>query len=348
MDLGYYNARVRGMRRSLLKADDYHVLVRSAGCDGLAERLRSTVYGPYLEMSGARFDQPLDIISNALSARLEEALVSLWSLSPAPARPALKQVFSRWEAHDIKAVIRGISNGVRREDILGALIPAGEFGKGPLGVLAGSPGIKELAGFLDAWGSPYAGPVKKGLSAYLKASSTIEMEVNVDRFAFGLAQMQGSGASSDSVLKEISALRVDMRNSLTLLNTAGHGYQSIPSERLFVGGGSITKKEFAALLKSDGRVQLLRGLSGEVRDPGLRDMFQSADPADLVFLEESFDAIIERRLLRAAAVEPLGIYLSVAFAYAIVREMKNLRLIARAKGFGIPDDEVARLFMSMH
>lgn len=349
MDLAYYNARIRGMRRSLLKADDYHLLVRSHGYEGLMERLRSTVYGPYLEMSGARFERHEDIVSNALQTRLEEALVSLWSLAPGTARPLLKQVFSIWEAHDIKTLIRGISRGARREEILAALIPAGEFGKGPLGILAGSPGIKELAGFLDSWGNPYAGPVKKGLPAYLKGASTIEMEVGIDRLAFSSVPEHGSG-----VMAEVSVLRVDMRNTLTLINTAGRGYQVIPAvsavsaDRLFCKGGSITGKRFGDLLRSDSRASLLNGLSDAVRDPGIREILRSADPVDLVFIEESFDAILERRLSRAAAVEPLSIYLSAAFAYTIVREVKNLRLIARAKGFGIPDDSVERLLLTVH
>ncbi len=334
-----------------MKAADYHLLVRSAGYEGLMDRLGSTVYGPYLEISGARFESHEDIVSNALQTRLEEALVSLWSLAPAKARPVLRQVFSMWEVHNIKTLVRGISRGARREDVLGALIPAGEFGKGPLGVLAGSPGIKELAGFLDAWGSPYAGPVKKGLPAYLKGSSTIDMEVELDRLAFSVLPGHGSGMAYSDVMAEVSALRVDMRNSLTLINTAGSGYQIIPAvsaDRLFCEGGSITRKRFGVLLKSDNRASLLKGLSDAVRDPGLRETLGSADPVDLVFLEESFDALIERRLSRAAAIEPLGISLSAAFAYTIVREMKNLRLIARAKGFGIPDDSVARLLLTVH
>lgn len=351
MDLAYYNARIRGMRQSLLKADDYHLLVRTRGYEGLMERLRSTVYGPYLEMSGARFERHEDIVSNALQARLEEALVSLWSLAPGTARPLLKQVFSIWEAHDIKTLIRGISRGARREEILAALIPAGEFGKGPLGILAGSPGIKELAGFLDSWANPYAVPVKKGLPAYLKGASTIEMEVGIDRLAFSRVARHSNGAEQSGVMAEVSALRIDMRNTLTLINTAGRGYQAIPAvsaDRLFCEGGSIAGKRFGGFLKSDNRASLLKGLSDAVRDPGLREILRSADPVDLVFIEESFDAIIERRFRRAAAVEPLGIYLSAAFAYTIVREVKNLRLIARAKGFGIPDDSVERLLLTVH
>ncbi|MEK6759210.1 MAG: V-type ATPase subunit [Deltaproteobacteria bacterium] len=351
MDLAYYNARIRGMRRRLLKADDYHLLVRSRGYEGLMERLRSTAYGPYLEMSGARFERHEEIVSNALQTRLEEALVSLWSLAPGTARQLLKQVFSIWEAHDIKTLVRGISRGARREDILAALIPAGEFGKGPLGILAGSPGIKELAGFLDSWGSPYAEPVKKGLPAYLKGASTIEMEVGIDRLAFSSVPERGNCALPGGVMAEVSALSVDMRNTLTLINTAGRGYQVIPAvsaDRLFCEGGSITGKRFGDFLRSESRASLLNGLSDAVRDPGLRETLRSADPVDLVFIEESFYAIIERKLSRAAAVEPLGIYLSAAFAYTIVREVKNLRLIARAKGFGIPDDSVERLLLTVH
>lgn len=348
LDLGYYNARVRGMRRRLLKDADYHLLVKSRGSDGFMERLKTTAYGPYLEVAGVRSDRADDIIASALQARLEETFSSLWGLAPAPARPVLKQVFTVWEASDIKAIIRGISRGVGREDILGALIPAGEFGKGQLVALAGAPGIKELAGFLDSWGSRYAAPVKEGLPAYLKSASTIGIEVNIDRLAFGAIQMEGRGARSSDVMAKVSALRVDARNSLTLFNTAGRGYQIVPAEGLYFEGGSITRRRFGDLLRSENRASLLKALSDLVRDPSIREVLRSTDPADLVLIEESFEAAIERRLLLAAAVEPLSIYLSVAFAYTIVREMKNLRLISRAKGFGIPDDSVGRLLLTVH
>lgn len=347
MDLSYFNARVKGLRGRLLRQPDYETFLKVERPEEFLERLKSTGYGPYIETSAVRFARVDDILSAALMSNLSETFGLLWRKAPAEARVLLKAVISIWEVYNLKAIIRGIARGIKREDILNSLVPAGELDQGSIKMLLTSKDINDLIHFLDTWGSPYSRPLKKGMEPYVKYHNIAEMELNLDIFLYRFLFSNIRRMNLDNrIIKELLALRADIQNMMTLLKISGEGYSIEGAADFFVEGGArLRKNDFLKMSEIKKRAELLEALTGHIRDADLKGVLSAADPDELGVLEERFDEAVCRRLARLSVIEPLSIALAASFIYCKVREIKNLRLLARGKVFRMPEIEIKRLLL---
>lgn len=342
-DLGYFNARVRSMRGALLRKADYEQLMRLPSAEALADKLKGTGYGAFIESAASRPASILDALSSALLAGLSESFGQLWRMAPEGARPLLKAVMSSWEVHDIKTLVRGLSRGVRREEIKAALIPAGEFDVASLNALLTSKDVIDLVGFLHTWGSPYASVLRPGLVEYRRSGRTIEMELLAELKTNSLfLEALSTGTADSGVIRGLMALRADLWNSLTLLKISGEGYSLEAAAGFFVEGGSKLKRpEFMRLSGIKGRDELL----GALRESGgsvVRGVIDAAG-ADIALMEEAAEDAMKERLRTLSVIDPLSIALPASYIYMKVREIKNLRLLARGVSFGVPLNELRRM-----
>ncbi|MBI5970434.1 MAG: V-type ATPase subunit [Deltaproteobacteria bacterium] len=350
MDLSNFNARVRGLRGRLLKRPDYEALLVAGNLAEFAERIRGTPYGPYMEAAKAR--RPSSGGAEGYAIFIEAALAS--SLSGAfelLARAATKDAarffmafMAGWEVYGIKTIIRGIAGGVKRDEILPLLIPAGGLDMAAIKHLLAAKDVDDVIAFLDTWGLPYAEPLKRGLPEYKKSGSLAGMEAGLDIFLYGhLRAVFKSRGRNETILRDMLRMRIDTVNIMTLMKTAGEGYASDAVAGFFIEGGfNITKDEFARLSWIKNRDELASAAASVVGDAALGAMVSTADADDMNLLEEAFEELLEGRLRKTAVVEPLSIALAASYIGMKTREVKNLRLIARAKAFAIPVDEIKR------
>lgn len=344
MDLSYYNARIRGMMGRLFRGADYAVLMALEGEGAFADRLRATPYGPRIESAGARFGSYSEVISIALREDFSDAFGEVWTLAPEGARLFLKAIISLWEVNTLKTILRGLARGVRREDIIDALIPAGEFPTGAINAILASKDIPDAVRFLETWGSPYAKPLKAGLKRYARDGSLSEAEINLDRHVFEyLLKALDDGSFNHRVIRGSIVLKIDILNITTLFKIAGENYSEEGAESLFIKGGErLRLKDFLILSSFKDREELLRTLIFYIKDRDLRELLSRSDPYEVPLIEERCEALVEKRFRRFSVVEPLSIALAASFIYRKAREIKNLMLIARAKAFGIPEEVVKR------
>jgi vacuolar-type H+-ATPase subunit C/Vma6 len=347
MDLSYLNARVRGWRRVLFKSEDYNSFIGSKSVEDYIDLLKPTVYGPDIAVAGARFERVYDTLSSALRANLSRSFNSLWEKAPLAARPYIKALFSVWEVYNIKALLRGIDRGVPREDVFETLVPAGETDLPALKELVRSKDINDMLGLLRTWGSPYAVPLKEGFPAYKRHHSLFEMELSLDTYFTGfVASAIPLRAVNGRVIRGMLADRVDSLNIMTLLKAAGGGYSEERMEGFFIEGGRrIRWRDFLRLSGIASREELLAALPDAVNDVAWQRILLIAGEEDMDIVEESFEDLHRRALSRHAIKEPLTIALAAAFIYSKIREIKNLRIIARGKLFSIPEDELKRVLI---
>lgn len=347
MDLSYFNARVRGLKGRLLKGADYEALLKLDDGRRYLESLKSTPYGPYIETASGKLARYEDIVAEALRMDLSDTLGHLWKISPPGALPLLKAVVSVWEVYNIKAIVRGIARGIKREEILGTMVPAGEFGRSAVKDLLGSRDLNDMVRFLDTWGSPYSRPIKAGLGVFTESGRIMDIELNIDRFIYSHLLSTIIGAGPDArIIRDSTVLRIDLQNILTLLKIAGEGFTKAGAGDFFIeGGGRLKRKEFLRLAQVKKRDELIGSLVESVRDADIRDSLSFVDPSEAALLGEKFDEIVERRLTRLSITEPLSIALPASFIYAKVREVRNLRILSRAKSFSLPESETRRLLL---
>jgi vacuolar-type H+-ATPase subunit C/Vma6 len=117
-------------------------------------------------------------------------------------------------------------------------------------------------------------------------------------------------------------------------------------EGFFIEGGRrIRWRDFLRLSGIASREELLAALPDAVNDVAWQRILLIAGEEDMDIVEESFEDLHRRALSRHAIKEPLTIALAAAFIYSKIREIKNLRIIARGKLFSIPEDELKRVLI---
>lgn len=345
MDIEYFNARVSGLRGRLFKGTDYELFLRASSEEEYRERLRATPYARHIDMAAARHERAAEIIPSAVGLNAADTFKTLWEMAPDNARCLLRPLFSKGEAHNLKALIRGFAKDVKREEIRSALTPAGEFGQASLSALVGAKDLADAVRLLDSWGSPYAAAFKD--FSFDRHVNTFELEVKLDSFVYGWLLSAVKGKSDDgAIIREMLLSGIDAQNIMTLVKTAGKGFSKEAVEGFFIEGGrAIGKALFTEAAGMENSQDVLEGLANGVNDAGLKEMLAVADAEEAASLEEAMDAAMEARLRKTAVTRPLSIATAASFICMKARETKNLRLIAKAKLFGIPPEELKGLLI---
>ncbi|MBI5234288.1 MAG: V-type ATPase subunit [Deltaproteobacteria bacterium] len=340
MDLGYFNARIKGFKGRLLRWPEYEVLFSQTDMDSLVERLRATDYRKEIEVASAIFKEGTALVSEALRMNMLQTFGAVWSVCPEAGRPYLNALFSIWEVFNLKTLVRGIDKGgVGREGLMDMLMPVAGLDRSALRELNRSRDMAELIRTLATWGSPYAVVLKNKLRGYLKNKNTYAMEMSLDQEGFKVLDGLPRREPDWSAVRGFFSMRADAVNIMTLVKTSGEGFSPQEIAGFFIDGGkALTKKSFLAAAKKNTRDEVLMALADTVMGVRLRHMLFSVDRPGL--FEKALDTWMAKEMLRFSIAEPLCIALVFAYVYMKVREIKNLRLILRAKAFGIPSDEL--------
>ena len=343
MDIDYLNARVRGLKGSLFTRSYYDRLIGIEGDAGeVVAELSATLYGPQIIVAEAALDEPLPILRRALRKNIASTFATVWKAAPDGLRASLKAVFTIWEAYNLKTVIRGLVNNMKREEILAMLIPAGEMDIPALRELSWAKNPKDLLAILETWGSPYGGPVREAMGVFHRTGKLLQMELALDRLSIDILHGAAAGRLNGRVFREMLSFRADGTNVMTLLKTQSESYGPREMESFFVEGGRVVDmKLYKKLSEVDGSESLLEALIEYTGAWGA--LLFDLDDEEVWLFEDRLEHLMLSRLLRLSIVEPSSIALAVWYLFNKAREVRNLRLIAGAKSFHIPGEEVKRM-----
>ena len=348
MELSYLNARIRAWKGRLLDRETYERLINARDIHALINHLKEGVYARDIEISAARYTGERDVLEGALKGNLGRTFKDLWDYAHDNARGLLRVIFSVWEVYNLKTILRARHGGIPPDDSISVLMPAGDMDEPALKELNQQKDISGVANLLSTWGSPYAAPIKAAIPKYIRERHLILIELSLDRFLQGRclsAAMAASGANR-KIIEEFVRERIDGINISMLLKQLRDEAMPVGIGEYFLEGGEwIDKGRFLkiAMIRDGG--EFLRALADAVGDRRWRDAVSSAEHENVFFLEEQIEDLSRRNLCRLAIIEPLSIALAICFVYTKIREIKNLRLIVRAKVFNMPAIDVKRFIL---
>jgi V/A-type H+-transporting ATPase subunit C len=117
-------AKVRVMYSNLLSQQELMGLFEAPDYNALISQLKHTVYGPYLDRVKDKDLSPRRAAFQ-IKTRLADAYLSLIRSVPLNIRPLLSQFYRLFEVDNLKAVMRGIVNGVSWDRVRFFLFPYG-------------------------------------------------------------------------------------------------------------------------------------------------------------------------------------------------------------------------------
>ncbi|MBI4401769.1 MAG: V-type ATPase subunit [Nitrospirae bacterium] len=347
-DYAYFNTRIRAMQSRLLTQERYEVLLAQDTTAAFLERLMDTPYAEALERAAeapdasARRDTTIRI-DEAFRRDLAATLLKLQRLVSDRLMELMGALLLRWDAYNLKTILRGKRASAPIEELLASTFPVGVLDEIALAELTRAPSVGALVNTLATWRMPFARPLRERLRLLGEAAPLQVLEFELDRFAFAQAlRVVADGDDNDNLVREYLRLLVDRANLLTALRFLNERSALSPVEagRHFLeADGRFTHAHYEAVV---GARDLRHGLSLLADTPyhWLTETFTESEPVSLPLVERRLDHGLIHEALAPSRIDPLGIGLLVIYLERKVNEVRNLRMILRGKVLGMGADEI--------
>jgi len=337
----YVVARVRARRAALFDEDDYRKLVRM-GTGEIARFMEETEYEREMNDLGARYSG-VDLIEYALTRNMAKHFEDLLRWAEGGLYENIARYLRRFDAWNVKTVLRGVYSGADAEAIEADLIRAGELTEETLDRLAAEESIEGVIEGLE--GTIFYEPLAAAFEDFEAQELLVPLENAVDRTFYeklieGLPDERYADRATQLYLEFLRA-EIDFRNLRNALRLARSGADMDPSEYYIEGGNLFDVEEVRRLVGDvDQLVEHVRDSEyGEDLETALEDL-EAAD--DLIGFEHALDAALLEYADTLSYRYPVSITAVLSYILAKEREIDNIRAIARGRESGLGPEEIER------
>lgn len=339
-DFGYVNARLRVMRSSRLRPQDYETLLGFGHIRELEDWLST---GPYSDAYGkaAEHAEGLKAADGAISERLRTILEACVKMVSHDTSSPLAAYLARNDYENIKVAIRAVLNGTGFEGAEQALVPLPPLDRGALQQLCGADSLDGIVRLLMTWGHP-AG---RALSRFLRLEGEVDLDKlgDLDRvlertyYAEAVAVVLADDDDDNEPLRGAVRDEADLANLRAALKVAYGGGGELPSRPFSHGRvkGPVLENIASCRTLSDAVQYLEATVYRKALEGGA---VEAARDGDLGGLERTIERVRLARLARGGTVDPVGIGFTLLFLAEAFLEAQNLRLAARAAAGIIPTE----------
>jgi vacuolar-type H+-ATPase subunit C/Vma6 len=346
-DFVYGNTRLRARKSELLRADEYEALL-GRDLEGIFESLAGAAYRPEIEavlaVTGDR-----RALHEALRRHLARALGELRAFYEGPARELVDLLLSRFDLHNLLALLRGHVRGQPPEQVLANVFPLGALGDAAAQEIARQPELARAVDLLVAWRLPDPAIARALADAWPEYERTEDLSALehalAARHALRLEEGLRVAGPAAQPLLELVAREHDAVNVLMVLRLRFAlqldeltELPAPPSAGRFLAGGRIALAALETALRQPTRGEAVAKLAEAVRREDWRAPLQRiAAGGDLPTLQRELEVSRVRwavgLFLRG---DPLGLDTPIAFTVAKENEVRNLRLLGEGATGGLP------------
>ncbi|WP_435067400.1 V-type ATP synthase subunit C [Haloplanus sp. C73] len=331
----YVTARVRSRRSALFSDDDYRKLVRM-GPSEIARFMEESEYEREINALGARYSG-VDLIEFALNRNLAKHFNDLLRWADGRLYDLIARYLRKFDAWNVKTVMRGIYADADRDDVETDLIRAGELSERRIERLLDAGSMEEVVDLLE--GTMFAEPLRDAFDDYEEGGVLVPLENAVDRVFYEQLLSGLAVDESTEVYREFLEAEIDFRNARNALRLARSGADIDPSEYYIEGGSLFSASDLSTLASNiDELVSAIRESAyGDDLSEAL-DEFEQAD--SLISFERALDAALLEYSEQLGFVHPLSVSPVISYILAKEREVDNIRAIARGREAGLSEDEI--------
>ncbi|GAB6860572.1 V-type ATP synthase subunit C [Haloplanus litoreus] len=319
----------------LFSDEDYRKLIRMGPAE-IARFMEESEYESEINALGARHSG-VDLIEYALNRNLAKHFNDLLDWADGRLYDLIARYLRKFDAWNVKTVLRGIYSGADREDVETDLIRAGELDEHLLDRLLDAGSIEEVADLLDR--TMFATPLREALEEYEESGVLVPLENAVDRVFYEQLLSDLPGGEANETYREFLEAEIDFRNARNALRLARSGADVDPSEYYIEGGQLFGADQLSAIAGNvDELVAVIRESTyGDDLDSAL-DEFEEAD--SLISFERALDVALLEYSDRLGFIHPLSVAPVVSYILAKEREVDNIRAIARGREAGLSEEEI--------
>ncbi|MDY6779739.1 MAG: ATP synthase A1 subunit C, partial [Halobacteria archaeon] len=272
----YVTTRVRVRKSKLFDEDDYRKLVRM-GTNEIARYMEEREYEDEINALGSRHSG-VDLIEYALYDNMSSHFQDIVRWSEGELHDLVVSYLRRYDAWNVKTVLRGVYTEGPVDRVRENLIPAGNLDEEFLEELAELDDIEQVVEELSD--TFFGDALRDAYPEYDDTGLLIPLENAVDRAFYDALlsedTFESSGTGSKQVYTDFLRAEIDLTNIRNALRAAGS--ESIePAEYIIEGGDLFTESELERLV--DNREELIDALReseyGDILEDAIDDLQES-------------------------------------------------------------------------
>lgn len=348
---GYSNARSKAMKGLLLKMSFLEELIKVRTIDAMVELLQRTHYKEDLIALSMHYSGST-LIELAAGRNFAKIVAKLKKFTPKDDDPAVRALLRKWDILNLKTLIDGKRLGRSYEEIRPFLLPIGDLSEDDFERIA-KAGERTL--FEEIKHTPLgeemlsistAGFSRQMWEAFRNSlrnmNQFVQLETIIDGYTYlfmqkALHEVKGRDIS---VIGALLKREIDAKNILIIERLKKHGFSKEKIRNYLIQGGSLSESLLERLMESrdfNSTVTLVKSKFGrfELKEGQLTlaDLEIALEKAGAAYKSLAF----HRSILSIGAI--LGIILLKE------EELHNLRKIAKAKEFKVPESEVREMLV---
>lgn len=329
----YINARVKAMKAKLLPKETYTKLL-VMDIPEITRFIGETEYKAEINELAPKFSG-IDLIEYALSLNLARTFHKLISISQDEAKLLITAYLRKWDAWNIKTILRGKTQGAPEEKILETLIPAGEFAHEFLARLAKS-NIDEILQALEKE-SPEVHSIVKDVKT--KKLSDIEDELDKLYYARLLKSAKSGMSTSTELFKKFVKIEIDIENLKSLFRLKRYGLEGKDVLEHLIPNGLELREDELNKLSTLSFAEFVKSLEQYTYWKSISDVVKP-EMESLIEVETRLDKYKIEYVTRISHYYPLSILPIMGYISSKKVEVDNLRIIARGKESGLESDVI--------
>jgi V/A-type H+-transporting ATPase subunit C len=331
----YVVARVRARKAALFDDDDYRKLVRMGPAE-IARQMEESAYQDEINALGARYSG-VDLIEYALNRDLAGQFDDVLDWAEGRLYDLIARYLRKFDAWNVKTVVRGIYSDVDRETVEADLIRAGELPDRLVDRLLDASTIEEVVGVLD--GTIYGDPLADVFDDYEESGVLVPLENAVDRAYYEQLLEDLVVDEATEMYREFLTAEIDFRNARNALRLARSGADLDPGAYYIDGGRLFSASELSSL--AGNRDELLARIRASVYGDELDEALDAAADSDsLIEFERALETALQSYADRLGFVHPLSVTPVISYILAKEREVDNVRAIARGREAGLSPERI--------
>ncbi len=333
----YVTARVRARSAALFDQEDYRKLLRM-GPGEIARFMEEETYEREINSLGSRHEG-VDLIEYALNANLARHFDDLLRWSTGALYEQIARYLRKFDAWNVKTLLRGLYADTDPETIADDFINAGELDESLFEELLTVGTIEEAVEGLS--GTMFGEPLQAAFPDYEETGLLVPLENAVDRTYYEnlLAGVEGAMEGPARLYVEFLQAEIDFRNVRNALRIARSGADIDPAEYFIEGGQLFDEAEIATLATSTD--ELVTRIRGSAYGDELAEALDALNEANgLVDFEHALEAALLEYSDHLSHVYPVSVCPVLAFVLAKEREVDNIRAIARGKEADLSPEEI--------
>lgn len=345
----YGNARLRAMKSRLLSGNDLEKLIGADSIEGVINYLAKTNYQSAVEIA-LTMTSGIESIEIALRYNLESTVGKIPEFYQDEAGKLVAILLRNYDIHNVKAILRGVTNSLPSGEILKSLLPVGELDIHLLRNMSRLPNTREVIDSLASLGIPLAQPLI-GLRVEKPGAELFEFELALDNWHYQEAKRNTRHARSmDKSIRDFLALDADIANISTvlhLLEDKGESkrlndyFRGEAIEKVLIGPGYIPFVDLIKAYGQGGIVKSIETLSVTYLGPSLHDGLNRFEKSHrLTDIEKSLRRYKLEWTAGRIVKDPLGIGVVIGYLALKMNEISNIRWISKGISLGLRRDAI--------